>query len=86
MSLLNIIREEAIVTNIQKGNEAWKLITACMQTAAKGGEHQVRITVSSQNPQEVEASIQALKLQGFYASYEDEGHRQVNVSWMPRQR
>lgn len=86
MSLLNIIREEAIVANVEKGNDAWKMITACMQTAAKAGNHDVRITVTSQNPQEVEASIQALKLMGFYASYQDEGHRDVNVSWMPRQR
>ena len=46
MSLLTLIREEAIVANVQKGNEAWKMITECMRSVAKAGDPNVRITVS----------------------------------------
>lgn len=83
MSLLNLIREQAIFANVQKGGEAWKMITACIQSSAKAGDHDVSITVTSQNPEEVKASIEALKLSGFYASFHDEGHRDIHVSWMP---
>lgn len=86
MTLLNLIRERSIVTNVQNGNEAWKFITENIHSAAKAGESDVKITVSSQNPEEVKATLVALKLQGFYASFEDEGHRAIHVSWMPRQR
>ena len=86
MSLLTLIREEAIVANVQKGNEAWKMITQCMQSVAKVGDHNIRITVSSQNPEEVQASVKALQLMGFYADFQNEGRREIYVSWMPRQR
>ena len=86
MSLLTLIREEAIVANVQKGNEAWKMITECMRSVAKAGDPNVRITVSSQNPEEVQASVKALQLMGFYADFQNEGHREIYISWMPRQR
>lgn len=86
MSLLTLIREQSIFTNVQNGGEAWKFITENIQSAAKAGWSDIKITVSSQNPEEVKASLTALKLQGFYASFEDEGHRSIHVSWMPRQR
>lgn len=83
MSLLTLIREEAIVANVQKGNEAWKMITECMRFVAKAGDPNVRITVSSQNPEEVQASVKALQLMGFYADFQNEGRREIYVSWMP---
>lgn len=86
MSLLTLIREEAIIANVQKGNEAWKMITQCMQSVAKAGDPNVRITVSSQNPEEVQASVKALQLMGFYADFQNEGRREIYISWMPRQR
>ena len=86
MSLLTLIREEAIVANVQKGNETWKMITECMRSVAKAGDHNVRITVSSQNPEEVQASVKALQLMGFYADFHNEGRREIYISWMPRQR
>jgi hypothetical protein len=86
MSLLTLIREEAIVANVQKGNEAWKMITECMRSVAKAGDPNVRITVSSQNPEEVQASVKALQLMGFYADFQNEGRREIYISWMPRQR
>ena len=86
MSLLTLIREEAIVANVQKGGEAWKMITECMRSVAKAGDPNVRITVSSQNPEEVQASVKALQLMGFYADFQNEGRREIYVSWMPRQR
>ena len=86
MSLLTLSREEAIVANVQKGNEAWKMITECMRSVAKAGDPNVRITVSSQNPEEVQASVKALQLMGFYADFQNEGRREIYVSWMPRQR
>jgi hypothetical protein len=86
LSLLTLIREEAIVANVQKGNEAWKMITECMRSVAKAGDPNVRITVSSQNPEEVQASVKALQLMGFYADFQNEGRREIYVSWMPRQR
>lgn len=84
MSLLTLIREEAIVANAQKGGEAWKMITECMRSVAKAGDPNIRITVSSQNPEEVQASLMALQLMGFYADFKDEGRREIYVSWMPR--
>lgn len=84
MSLLTLIREEAIIANVQKGNEAWKMITQCMQSVAKVGDHNIRITVSSQNPEEVQASVKALQLMGFYADFQNEGRREIYVSWMPK--
>lgn len=86
MSLLTLIREEAIVANVQKGNETWKMITECMRSVAKAGDPNVRITVSSQNPEEVQASVKALQLMGFYADFQNEGRREIYISWMPRQR
>jgi len=86
LSLLTLIREEAIVANVQKGNEAWKMITECMRSVAKAGDPNVRITVSSQNPEEVQASVKALQLMGFYADFQNEGRREIYISWMPRQR
>ena len=86
MSLLTLIREEAIVANVQKGNETWKMITECMRSVAKAGDPNVRITVSSRNPEEVQASVKALQLMGFYADFQNEGRREIYVSWMPRQR
>lgn len=83
MSLLTLIREEAIIANVQKGNEAWKMITQCMQSVAKVGDHNIRITVSAQNPEEVQASVKALQLMGFYADFQNEGRREIYVSWMP---
>lgn len=84
MSLLTLIREETIIANVQKGNEAWKMITQCMQSVAKVGDHNIRITVSSQNPEEVQASVKALQLMGFYADFQNEGRREIYVSWMPK--
>jgi hypothetical protein len=84
LSLLTLIREEAIIANVQKGNEAWKMITQCMQSVAKVGDHNIRITVSSQNPEEVQASVKALQLMGFYADFQNEGRREIYVSWMPK--
>lgn len=86
MSLLTLIREEAIIANVQKGNETWKMITECMRSVAKAGDPNVRITVSSQNPEEVQASVKALQLMGFYADFQNEGRREIYISWMPRQR
>ena len=86
MRLLTLIREEAIVANVQKGNEAWKMITECMRSVAKAGDPNVRITVSSQNPEEVQASVKALQLMGFYVDFQNEGRREIYISWMPRQR
>ena len=86
MSLLTLIREEAIIANVQKGNETWKMITECMRSVAKAGDSNVRITVSSQNPEEVQASVKALQLMGFYADFQNEGRREIYISWMPRQR
>lgn len=83
MSLLTLIREEAIIANVQKGNETWKMITQCMQSVAKVGDHNIRITVSAQNPEEVQASVKALQLMGFYVDFQNEGHREIYVSWMP---
>lgn len=87
MSLLTLIREEAIVANVQKGNEAWKMITECMRSVAKAGDPNVRITVSdAMDPEEVQASVKALQLMGFYADFQNEGRREIYISWMPRQR
>jgi hypothetical protein len=86
MSLLTLIREEAIIANVQKGNETWKMITECMRSVAKAGDPNVRITVSSQNPEEVQASVKALQLMGFYVDFQNEGRREIYISWMPRQR
>lgn len=86
MSLLTLIREEAIIANVQKGNETWKMITECMRSVAKAGDPNVRITVSSQNPEEVQASVKALQLMGFYADFQNEDRREIYISWMPRQR
>ncbi|EBX1873674.1 hypothetical protein DRD23_09280 [Salmonella enterica subsp. enterica serovar Enteritidis] len=86
MSLLTLIREEAIIANVQKGGETWKMITECMRSVAKAGDPNVRITVSSQNPEEVQASVKALQLMGFYADFQNEGRREIYISWRPRQR
>lgn len=84
MSLLTLIREDAIFANVKKAGEAWKFITACMQSSAKAGDHNIRITVTSQNPEEVKASLKALQIMGFYADFQNEGHREIYISWLPR--
>ena len=84
MSLLTLIREETIIANVAVAGEAWKMITECVRSAAKAGDHNTRITVTSQNPEEVKASLKALQMMEFYADFQNEGHREIYVSWQPR--
>lgn len=84
MSLLTLIREEAIATNVQTAGEAYKHITAGMRKDARTGITQGIYRVEEFSAVEANAAVQALKLQGFDAHFNDESRFLVWVSWLPK--
>lgn len=84
MSLLTLIREQAIHANVQQAGEAYKYLTEAIQKDAKNGANRGQYSVEQFNHVERTTSVKALQLQGFQADFTDESHRDVFVSWLPR--
>lgn len=81
---LTLVRSNSAIQNATRGGDAWVHITAVIDGDARGGRTSSSIAVSHLDREQCEHSITALKLQGFYASWEDEGRIIINVSWLPR--
>lgn len=86
MSLLSLIREASVKSNLEKAGTAWIHITEMIKGSAEAGWTSVSITTGLWPDAEVECCITMLKLEGFYASWINEGHRGIEVDWMPRYR
>lgn len=84
MSLLNIIREEAITINVRDGGEAYKYVTEQMLHDAKSGAHEGHYALTDFVVAEREPTVMALKLQGFNCCFQNESHRDIWVSWLPK--
>ncbi len=81
---LTLVRSNSAIQNAARGGDAWVHITAVIDGDARGGRISSRIEVSHLDSEQCEHSLMALRLQGFYASWEDEGRRIINVNWLPR--
>lgn len=85
MSLfLELTRDLAVKANVDSATECWESVTESIRQDAEKGLAGGRYSVSEWPKIQREAVVTALKLQGFYASFQNESYSFIDVNWMPR--
>jgi hypothetical protein len=84
VSLLTLIRENAILANIEKAGDAYKFLTEAIHHDAKSGACYGEYSVADYPQEQRLAALKAIKLQGFNALFKDESNAHIWVSWMPK--
>lgn len=84
MSLLTLIREDAILANIKEAGDAYKSLTEAIHHDAKSGAYDGEYSVADYSQEQRLAALKAIKLQGFNAYFKDESHAYIWASWMPK--
>lgn len=82
--LLQAVREEAIATNINTGGAAYAYVAQEIRKDARAGAEKGNYVVTDFPHAERSGALQALKMQGFNAGFDNESHGSIWVSWVPR--